>query len=123
MARVDRLRGVVEDRRLDGTLEELLGMSAEELVERVVAGDVEREPPAPPPSRAPPLLSKARDRAGERDRYGGIELADVDAQLERARGDHAEQLALREAALDFAPLLGRIAGAVGRDPVRSFRGR
>ena len=42
MAHVDRLRAVVEDRRLHGTAEELVRVAAEELVQRVVARDVER---------------------------------------------------------------------------------
>ena len=40
MLEVDLLVLVVEDRRLDRTVEELVGVAAEELVERVVAGDV-----------------------------------------------------------------------------------
>ena len=58
-----RLRGVVEDRGLDRPVEELLRVPAEELVERVVAGHVQREAAAARAARAPPLLAKARDRA------------------------------------------------------------
>ena len=49
--RGDLLVGVVEDRRLDRAAEELVGVAAEELVERVLAGDVDREaaPRAAPP--------------------------------------------------------------------------
>ena len=43
--------------------------------------------------------------------------ADVDAELERVGGDDAEQLALDEPVLELAPLLGGVAGAVGRDPL------
>ena len=38
-------------------------------------------------------------------------------ELERVGGDDAEQLALDEPALELAPLLRRVAGAVGRDPL------
>ena len=53
MPRGDLLAVVVEDRRLDRPLEELVGVAAEELVERVLAGDVDGEaaragaPPGP----------------------------------------------------------------------------
>jgi hypothetical protein len=39
--RGDLLALVVEDRRLDGPTDELVGVAAEELVERVGAGDVD----------------------------------------------------------------------------------
>ena len=67
-------------------------MAAEELVERVLAGDVEREPLAAPPGPAP-HLAQAGDRAGEGDADRRVELADVDPELERVGGDHREQLA------------------------------
>ena len=92
-------------------------MPAEELVERVLAGDVEGDAVAAPP-RPAPHLAQAGDRAGEGDADRGVELADVDAELERVGGDHGEQLAAGELGLDLAPLLGRVAGAVGRDPRR-----
>ena len=91
-------------------------MAAEELVERVLAGDVDREP-APAPPRAPPHLAQRRDRAGERHADRGVERADVDPELERVGRDDAEQLAVDEPPLELAPLLRRVAGAVGRDPL------
>ena len=115
MRGLDPLVGVVEDRRLDRAREELVGMAAEELVERVLAGDVERDPLAAAP-RPPPHLAQAGDRAGEGDADRRVELADVDPELERVGGDHREQLAGGEPGLDLAPLLRRVAGAVGRDP-------
>ena len=114
--RVDLLVLVVEDRVLDRAVEELVGVAAEELVERVVARDVDGEPAAAAAGAAP-LLAERGDRAGERDADRGVERADVDAELERVGGDDAEQLALDELALELAPLLGRVAGAVGRDPL------
>src|SRR6185295_7267492 len=55
------------------------------------------------------------------DREGAVEQADVDAELERVGRGDAEQLALHESALDVAPLLRRVAGAVGRKPLRGLR--
>ena len=54
---------------------------------------------------------------GEGDRHRRVEVADVDPQLERVRRHDAEQLSAREVALDLAPLLWRVAGAVGRDAI------
>ena len=54
---------------------------------------------------AAPHLAQARDGAGEGDADRRVELADVDPELERVGGDHREQLAPGEAALDLAPLL------------------
>ena len=72
-------------------------MAAEELVERVLAGDVDREPAAAPPG-APPHLAQRGDRAGERHADRRVERADVDPQLERVGRDDAEQVAGRRAA-------------------------
>ena len=91
-------------------------MAAEELVERVLAGHVEREPAAAPAGAAPHLPQRG-DGSRERHADRRVERADVDAELERVGGHHAEQLALEQLALELAPLLGRIAGAVGGDAV------
>ncbi len=117
---VDLLAGVIEDRRLHRAVEELVGMAAEELVERVLAGDVDREPPAAPP-RPPPHLLERGDGAGEGDDDRGVEGADVDAELERARGDDGEQLAFGELALELVTLLGGVARAVGGDALGELR--
>src|SRR5205085_10676936 len=47
-----------------------------------------------------------------------VQLADVDAQLERVGRDDREQVALCQAALQLAAMRGRVAGAVGGDPLR-----
>ena len=41
---------------------------------------------------APPHLAQRGDRAGERDDHGGVQLADVDAELQRVGRDHRAQL-------------------------------
>ena len=113
---VDLLGLVVEDRLLDRAVEELVRVAAEELVERVVAGHVQREAGLAP-ARAAPHLAQARHRAGEGHADGGVEVADVDPELERVGGDDGEQVALGEPPLDLAPLRRRVARAVGRDPL------
>src|SRR2546423_13086390 len=111
---MDRGAAGIEDRRFHGPAEEFAWMAAEELIEGVFAGDVHGKPAAPASSAAP-HLPEAGDRARERDADRRIELADVDAQLERVGGDHAEQLALSQPALDLLALSRRIARAVGSD--------
>ena len=95
-------------------------MAAEELVERVLAGDVDRQAAAAAAGPAP-HLPQAGHRAGERDADRRVELADVDPQLERVGRHHAEQLAGRQPALDLLALGRRVAGAVGRDPLGELR--
>ncbi len=111
---------VVEDRGLDGALQEIVGVAAEELVERVLARDVHRQPPPAPP-RATPHLPQRGDGPGERDDDRGVELADVDPELERVGCDYRTQLAAHEAPLELAALLGGVAGAVGSDELGELR--
>ena len=89
--RISRARRV-DDRRLDRAAQELVGVAGEELVERVLAGDVDGQAAAAAAGAAP-HLAQAGDRAGEGDADRGVELADVDPELERVGRDHAEQLA------------------------------
>src|SRR2546423_11415952 len=115
MRQLNALVLVIEDRRLDRSLQELLRMAAEELVEGVLARDVQGEALASPPGPAP-HLAQARDRAGEGDADRRVQLADVDAQLERVGGHHRQQLSRHQASLDLAALLWRVAGPVGGNP-------
>ena len=111
---------MLRDRHLDRALQELVGMAAEELVEGVLAGDVERQPLGPPP-RATPHLTQARDGAGEGDADRGVQIADVDSQLERIGRDDCQQIAPGKPRLDVAALLRRVAPAVRRDPLGELR--
>ena len=106
---------VVEDCGLHAAAEERLWLPHEELVERVLTRHEHRQ--AVSPSACPaPLLAKARDRPGESDRDRTVEQSDVDAELERIRRRHSEQLALDQSPLDLTPLGGRVPGPVGREP-------
>ena len=64
--------------------------------------------------------------AGDRARVAGedrdVERADVDAQLERVRGDDAEDLAVAQPALDRPALRRQVAAAVAADPASAARG-
>ena len=89
-------------------------MAAEELVERVLAGDVDRQA-APAAPGAAPHLAQRGDGAGERRDDRRVQRADVDAELERVGGHDGVQVPAREASLELAALLGRVARAVGGD--------
>ena len=106
---------VIEPRRLDLAPEQGLGLAHEELVERVLARDQHREPvtAAPGPS---PLLAQRGDGAGEAHRDRAVQLADVDAELERVGCRDSEQLPVHQPAFDLATLRGRVAGPVRRQP-------
>ena len=118
----------VDDRRLDRAVEELLRVAGEELVKRVLAGNVDGQATAAAAGAAP-HLAQAGDGAREGDADRGVELADVDPELERVGRDHAEQLARDQARLDLVALLRGVAGAVrgdalgqlGRQPVEAMR--
>ncbi len=92
---------VVEDRRLDLAVEQRLRLAHEVLVERVLRRDEHREA-VRAAAGASPLLAQARDRAGEADRDRGVEVADVDPELERVGRRDAEELALDEPPLERA---------------------
>ena len=112
----------VEDGRLDPALEQGFGLSHEELVERVLARDENRETGSLSPGPSP-ALPEARDRPWEADRQGAIQRPYVDAELERVRRCHTEELALHEPSLDLPPLGRRVTGAVGREALRRALGR
>ncbi len=57
---VDLLGLVVEDRRLDRAIEELVGVAAEELVQRVLACHVDGQATAATPGAAPHLTQARR---------------------------------------------------------------
>src|SRR6202020_2271438 len=91
--------GRVNDRGLDRPAQKLLRVPGEELVERVLAGDVDRQAAATPSGTAP-HLPQARDGAGERDADRGVEHADIDSEFERVGRDDPEQLAVDPPAFD-----------------------
>ena len=107
---------VVEDGRLDLRLEQRVGLAHEVLVEGVLARDQHGEAVSAPP-RTSPLLAERRDGSGEADRDRAVQQPDVDPELERVGGRDAEQLSLDEPPLDVAALRGRVAGAVGSEPL------
>ncbi len=112
---------VVEDRRFHRTLEKVVRVASEELVECVLARHVESEAPALAPG-APPHLTQAGNRAGEGHDERRVERTDVDAELERVGADHRRELAGGQSSLDLPPLRRRVAGTVGGDGVGELSG-
>src|SRR5262249_61959449 len=73
-------------------------------------------PPAPP-AGAPGLLPQRGDAAGIAGEHGDVEVADVDAELERIGRDDAEHLALAQTLLDRPATRRQIAAAIAaHDP-------
>jgi len=78
-------------------------VARKELVERVLAGNVQGQPSSSPP-RPPPHLAQAGHGAREGDADRGVQLADVDAQLESVGGHDAEQFSVDQAPFDLVAL-------------------
>ena len=81
------------------------------------AGDIV---PAACPSR---LLPGAGDGSGIPAHDAGVQLADVDPQLQGVGRDHAPHLPLSKATLDLPPLLGKVAPPVAANSAISRRTR
>ena len=79
--------GEVDDRVLDLARQQALGLAHEVLVEGVLAGD-QHGPAAARPAGPAPALPEARHGARKPGDEREVELAHVDAELERAGGDH-----------------------------------
>ena len=114
VAGVDEGVGEVDGGRLHLSPQELVGVLDEELLQGVVAGDEDPQALALAPAGPAPLLPEAGHGPRVAHGDGGVEGADVDAQLERAGADHGQELAAEQHALDAPALLGRVAGAIGR---------
>ena len=98
-----------------GFIKELLGVQHVELVQRILGGHQEHQRIPSPPSGTPRLLPCGHDRAGVARDDGAVQAADVDAQFQCVRGDHATQFAQLEPRLDRFPLLRQVPGPVRCD--------
>jgi hypothetical protein len=107
----------VDARRLHPAVQQVVRVAREVLVERRARRDHHGDAPGAPPAGAAEALPRPRDRAGVARADDRVEVAHVDAQLERVGGDDAADLALPEAPLHAAARLGEVAAAVGHDRV------
>ena len=86
----------IEDRRLDRPPQEIVGMAAEELIQGILARDVDRQAAARRPAR--PHIWRSCHGPGKRDADRGVEPADVDPELQRVGRDDRRAAPRRSAA-------------------------
>ncbi|GAA3052413.1 hypothetical protein GCM10020000_37400 [Streptomyces olivoverticillatus] len=113
----------VEDGGFHGPLEEGLGVVDQVGVQRVVPGDEDGECAPARTARAASLLPQGGAGAGVAREEDGVEVGDVDAQLQGGGGGQAQQLAGVQGALQGAALFGEVAAAVGGDTGGQGNGR
>src|SRR5512143_1104095 len=90
-------------------------MVRQELVQRAGGGYQDGCGRLQPTTCPPCLLERAGDRTGVADQDGCTQSANVDAQLERIRGDHRSDCSISQTPLDLATLPGQIPRAVATD--------
>ena len=105
----------IEDRGLDRSPEDRLGVAEEEGIERVVSGDEDGECRLPRTAGAAGLLPQACASTRPAGDENGIEAADVDAQLESVGRGKPHQGACAQVSLEGPALLGKIPPSVCRD--------
>ena len=88
-------------------------MGGEPLIELVAPGHEHRRRGVARTSGATGLLAERRDGAGEAVDHHGVESTDIDAELERGRGDHPGELTREQLVLDGSSLFGEVATAIG----------
>ena len=111
---------VIENRRLHLPVEQRVRLAHEVLVECVLAGDEHCQAMTAPPGSSP-LLAQGCHCPRKPDRDRTVEQADVDPELERVRRRDPEQVAFDQSPLDLAPLFGRVARSVRRQPGGGLR--
>ena len=82
------------------------------LVQRTARGDVDRGRGAAPATCPADLLPGARDRAGVAAQDRGIEMTDVDAELQRVGTNDTSHRPIAQTVLDLASLQWEIAAAI-----------
>ena len=107
---------MIDDGRLVRAAEDLRRMRHDVLIQWVVLGDEHDERSLLRASGAARLLPRAGDGARIPGDDARVQPAYVDPELERARRRDPEQPSVGEVALQRAPLLGQVAGAVRGDP-------
>ena len=82
------------------------------LIERAARRDIDRGRGAAPATGTTDLLPGAGDRPGITAQHRGIEMPDVDAELQRVGTDHAPHRSVAQAVLDLASLQREIPTAI-----------
>ena len=110
--------GGIDEGVLVRAAEQIPRVPHEVLVEGVIQGDEHGQGVPRAPSGPAGLLPQAGDGARKTNDHRGVQVADIDAQLQRRGGGHPQQLPTRtQAALDLAALFRAITSTVGPHPV------
>ena len=115
-----RLQMGAQDQQVVGIDQPLFRVEAQEilwvvhqvLIERAARRDIDRGCGAAPATGATDLLPGAGDRSRITAQHGGIEMPDVDAELQRVGTDHAPHRSVAQAVLDLASLQREIPTAI-----------
>ena len=100
------------------TRKEIFRVIDDVLVKRRGRGDHDRQRRIFAPTRAPRLLPCAGNRPRIAAQHTGVQLADVNAQLQRVGGDYGANLAFAQAALNLPPQRRQIAAPIAPDAPR-----
>ena len=85
------------------------------LIERAARRHIDRGRGTTAPPGAADLLPGAGDRSGVTTENGGIEVPDVDPELERVGADHATDRSVAQTVLDLTPLQWQVSTPVAAD--------
>ena len=104
------------DSRLDGSVEDQLGMLQQVGIERILPGEQHHQglpPRATGPAR---LLPERRQLPREPGHEHRVDARDVNAELQRVRGGQPKELPGLQCRLQVAAFHRQVAAPVGRDP-------
>ena len=101
--------------RLRRLVQEVLGMIDDVLIQRRARRHHHRHRHSAAAAGASHALPGRSDRSGIAGKHRDIEAADIDAQFQRVRRNHAANAPVAQAALDLTPLIGQIAAAIADD--------
>ena len=113
----------LDERVLGRAAEKIIRMLHDELIERRRGSDQHGAGASAAAPGAAGALPSGGNRSGIARHDRGVERADVDAQLQRVRRNHAANAAFAQAVLDFAALAGEIASAIAANGGRLSRRR
>src|SRR6267378_3444169 len=101
--------------------EEIVGMADDELIERRGGSHQHGARTSAAAASAPGALPGGGDSAGIARHDDGIEGADVNAELKRARRNNSADFSIAEAAFDFAAFVRQVTAAVAANGFRFSR--
>src|SRR5712692_4869498 len=106
---------------LGSVAEEIVRVADDELIERRRRCYQDGARASTAAARAAGALPGAGDSAGISGHDHGVEGADIDAELESARRNHAADFSIAEAAFDFAAFVWQVATAIAANGFRLSR--